>query len=147
MKQAVDGLGAVEFFFESYIPKFVKFLSETYVGWVFLDLRVIRCHLNLRFSSALFFLFDSRPLVVEETICSTLLAQGRPYLLMLLAHPSDGVRKVTYAQILDVLSVGFHFFSTQPTVWVTKFQMFCLDLTLLISPSFALWLAMSLLEH
>ncbi|KAL5970535.1 hypothetical protein TSMEX_001704 [Taenia solium] len=32
MKQAVDGLGAVEFFFESYIPKFVKFLSETYAS-------------------------------------------------------------------------------------------------------------------
>ncbi|KAL5109922.1 hypothetical protein TcWFU_002268 [Taenia crassiceps] len=75
MKQAVNGLGAVEFFFESYIPKFVKFLSET-------------------------------PLISEESICSNLLAQGRPYLLMLLAHPSDSVRKVTYAQIWNVLSTS-----------------------------------------
>ncbi|VDK35836.1 unnamed protein product [Taenia asiatica] len=75
MKQAVDGLGAVEFFFESYVPKFVKFLSET-------------------------------PLIVEESVCSTFLGQGRPYLLMLLAHPSDSVRRVTYTQIWDVLSAS-----------------------------------------
>ncbi|VDM16252.1 unnamed protein product [Hydatigera taeniaeformis] len=75
MKQAINGLGAVEFFFESYIPKFVKLLSEI-------------------------------PLIVEESICSTLMSQGRPYLLMLLAHPLDGVRRVTYAQILDVISTN-----------------------------------------
>ncbi|EUB64436.1 Rotatin [Echinococcus granulosus] len=96
MKQAVDGLGAVEFFFESYIPKFVKFLSEM-------------------------------PLIVEESICGTLLAQGRSYLLMLLAHPFNGIRKVTYAQIWDVLSTNI---SINLAADPTSFRYKCLTFVL-----------------
>lgn len=44
-------------------------------------------------------------MIVEESVYGDLLALGRPYLLMLFAHPLDDIRRIAYTQVSDILSV------------------------------------------